>query len=102
MDQRGAGYRGGGLYTVKKGFRYSRPQPGCHLPNSPWAGIMTSHINYSCPEGVWKVTSRLGTGTSKSFFYGVREEGRRERKGSAGDSRANEQVVGGEENRAAR
>jgi hypothetical protein len=35
-------------YTVKKAFRYSRPQPGCHLPNSPWAGIMTSYcINYS-------------------------------------------------------
>ncbi len=29
-------------YTVKKAFRYSRPHPGCHLPNSPWAGIMTS------------------------------------------------------------
>jgi hypothetical protein len=28
------------LYTVKKAFRYSRPQPGCHLPNSPWAGII--------------------------------------------------------------
>jgi hypothetical protein len=25
-------------YTVKKAFRYSRPLPGCHLPNSPWAG----------------------------------------------------------------
>ncbi len=34
-------------YTVKKAFRYSRPRPGCHLPNSPWAGIMTSCINYS-------------------------------------------------------
>ncbi len=22
-------------FTVKKAFRYSRPQPGCHLPNSP-------------------------------------------------------------------
>jgi hypothetical protein len=30
----------------KKSFRYSFPQPGCHLPNSPWAGIMTSFINY--------------------------------------------------------
>ncbi len=48
------------------------------------------------------MTSRLGTGISKSFFYGVKEEGRWERKGSAGDSRANEQVAGGEENRAAR
>ncbi len=27
----------------KKTFRSSRPQPGCHLPNSPWPGIMTSY-----------------------------------------------------------
>jgi len=25
---------------VKKGQRYSCPQPGCHSPNSPWAGII--------------------------------------------------------------
>jgi hypothetical protein len=29
-------------YTVKKGSKVSRPQPGCTLPNCPWAGIMTS------------------------------------------------------------
>jgi hypothetical protein len=40
-------------YTVKKPFRYCRAQPGCHLPNSPFAGIMTSYINYSCPGRVW-------------------------------------------------
>jgi hypothetical protein len=40
-------------YTVKKAFRYSRPQPGCHVPNSPWVGIMTSYINYSCLGRVW-------------------------------------------------
>jgi len=28
------------IYTVKKGFPYSRLQPGCHLPNSPWPGII--------------------------------------------------------------
>jgi hypothetical protein len=27
----------------KKAFGYSRPKLGCHLPNSPWAGIMTSY-----------------------------------------------------------
>jgi len=27
-------------YTVKKGLADSRPQPGCHLPNSPWPGII--------------------------------------------------------------
>jgi hypothetical protein len=26
-------------YTVKKGLRHSRPQPGCHLTNYPWAEI---------------------------------------------------------------
>jgi len=27
-------------YTVKKASRYYRSQPGCHLPNSPWPGII--------------------------------------------------------------
>jgi hypothetical protein len=27
-----------GRYTVKKVSGFSRPQPGCHLPNSPWQG----------------------------------------------------------------
>jgi len=27
-------------YTVIKGLAISRPQPGCHLPNSPWPGII--------------------------------------------------------------
>jgi hypothetical protein len=27
-------------YTVKKGSRVSCLQPGCHKPNSPWAGII--------------------------------------------------------------
>jgi hypothetical protein len=26
--------------TGKIGLRHSRPQPGCHLPNSPRAGII--------------------------------------------------------------
>jgi hypothetical protein len=29
-----------GMYTVKKAFRYSRPQPACHLPNFPQAVII--------------------------------------------------------------
>ncbi len=24
----------------KKGYRFSRPQPGCQIPNSPWPGII--------------------------------------------------------------
>ncbi len=29
-------------YTVRKGYQFSRPQPGCHLhlPNFSWAGII--------------------------------------------------------------
>ncbi len=27
-------------YTVKKGYQFSRPQAGCHWPNSPCAGII--------------------------------------------------------------
>ncbi len=52
----------------KKAFQNCRSQPGCHLLDSPWAGIMTSYINNSCTGRVWLVTSRLGTGISKSFF----------------------------------
>ncbi len=29
-----------GPYTVTKGLPFSRPQPGCHLPNSPCPGII--------------------------------------------------------------
>jgi hypothetical protein len=28
------------IYTVKKDYRFSPPQPGCHQPNSPWLGII--------------------------------------------------------------
>ncbi len=59
------------LYTVKKRFT-SFPSPAAmSLPNSPRAGIMTSELNYSCPGGVWLVTSRLETGNSWTFFYVV-------------------------------
>ncbi len=58
-------------YTVKKGLPFSRPQPGCHWLNSPWAGIMTSYINYSRPGRVSSVTSRLGTVKRLTLFYSV-------------------------------
>ncbi len=54
------------------------------------------------PRGSLVSDIPAGDGNIEKLFYGVREERRWERKGSAGDSRANEQVVGGEENRAAR
>jgi hypothetical protein len=28
------------FYTVKKGYRFSRTQPGCHSPNTLWPGII--------------------------------------------------------------
>jgi len=40
---------------VKKAFRYSRPQPGRHLPNSPWAGIIYIWRHNSCPGRDWYV-----------------------------------------------
>ncbi len=27
-------------YTVTKGYQFPRARPGCHLPNSPWKGII--------------------------------------------------------------
>ncbi len=49
------------MYTVKKGNRFFRPQPGCLKPNSPYPGM-------SRPGRVWLVTSRLGTEKSLTFF----------------------------------
>jgi hypothetical protein len=31
---------GDGSLHCKKGYRFSRLQPGCHQPNSPWPGII--------------------------------------------------------------
>ncbi len=59
-----------GSYTVIKAFQFQSPA-GMSLPNSPWAGIMTSYINSSCLGRDWWVTSLLGMEISKSFFYGV-------------------------------
>ncbi len=42
--------------TVKKGLPFSRPQPGCHLPNSPWtdsfSGFFLS-LGYRIPCGLF-------------------------------------------------
>jgi hypothetical protein len=44
-------------YTVKKVDRFSRPQPGCYLPNSPWLGIfpVRESLVSDIPSGVWKI-----------------------------------------------
>ncbi len=52
------------VYSVKKGYWFSRPQPGCLKPDSPWAG----NNQIFRPGRVWLVTSRLGTGKSLAFF----------------------------------
>jgi hypothetical protein len=73
----------------KKRFA-SFPSPsGMSLPNSPWAGIMTSLLNYSCPG---EVVSDIPAGDGKLvnlFFYGVGPRKRRsaflqERKAGSG------------------
>jgi hypothetical protein len=54
---------GNTIHRKKKFSSFVSPA-GKSLQNSPWAGIMTSQLNYSCPGGVWLVTSRLETGNS--------------------------------------
>jgi len=54
--------------TVKKAFRYSRPQPGCQLPNSPWAGIMPTYIIYSLQGEFGKWHPGWGREYRKSFL----------------------------------
>jgi hypothetical protein len=58
-------------YTVKKRSRVSRLQPGLSLTKLPLArnnSVMTSLFP---PRESLVVTSRLGTGNSRTFFYGV-------------------------------
>jgi len=43
------------VHTVNKGFAISCPQPGCQLPNSPWAG---NNLPNPSPWKVWSKKSR--------------------------------------------
>ncbi len=54
-------------YTVKKGYRLSRPQRDVTYQTL----LGGNTLNYSRPRRVWLVTSRLGTGESLTFFYSV-------------------------------
>jgi hypothetical protein len=52
--------------TVKKGWPFSHPQPGCHLPNSPWSGKIKllparEGLVSDTPAGEGKMANR--------FFY---------------------------------
>jgi hypothetical protein len=60
-----------GRYTVKKAFRNSRPQPGYHLPNSPWAGIIYIWRHNSRPGEFSKWHPGWGDGNAEKLFYGV-------------------------------
>jgi hypothetical protein len=53
----------------KKGSRFSRPQPGCHLLNSPWAGIIKL---FPARESLVSDTP-AGDGKIANLFYSVLE-----------------------------
>ncbi len=55
-------------YTVKKGYRFSRPQAGYHRPNSPWPGIIKF---FPARESLVSDTPLGWTGKSITFFYSV-------------------------------
>ncbi len=46
-------------YTVKKGYRFSRPRPGCHLSNSPWPRIIK----------LFPATESLECTVTATFYY---------------------------------
>ncbi len=54
-------------YIVKKGYRFSRPQPGCHQPNSPLPGIIKL---FTASESL---VSDIPAGDGKKYnlFYSV-------------------------------
>ncbi len=54
-------------YTVKKGYIFSRPQPGCHKPNSPWQGIIKLFpVRESLVSNI-----PAGDGKTITLFYSV-------------------------------
>jgi hypothetical protein len=56
------------VYTVKNGWRFSRPQQGCHLPNSPTRpGIMK--ISPASESLVSDLPAR--DGKTANLFYSV-------------------------------
>ncbi len=55
-------FTGDGNVHCKKGLPFSRPQPGCHLPYSPWTGIIKSFPSRESmvsdiPAGVGKIVN---------------------------------------------
>ncbi len=58
---------GQGLIT-SYGYLFSRPQPGCHLPNSPWSGIIKL---FPARESLVSDIP-AGDGKNCNIFYSVR------------------------------
>ncbi len=58
----------------KKGEPFFRFQPGCHLPNSTWSGILKLFL--ASGRVLWLVTSRLGTGKWLTLYYSVYSKNR--------------------------
>jgi hypothetical protein len=56
------------VYTEKKRWRHSRPQPGCHLPNSSWEGIIKL---FPPSESLVSDIPAGGRNVANLFFYGV-------------------------------
>ncbi len=55
--------------------RVSRLQPGCHEPNSPWAGIIQLWRHYSRPGRVWNCNWHLVWGReTREPFFTVKEQ----------------------------
>ncbi len=55
-------------YTVRKGYRFSRPQRGCHLPYSFWVGIIKL---FPCHGEFGKLHPGWGRKYRSPFFYSV-------------------------------
>jgi hypothetical protein len=59
------------IYTVKKSYRFSRLQPGCHYPNSPWPGIKKL---FPARENLVSDIP-AGDGKTANLFYSVADRG---------------------------
>jgi hypothetical protein len=71
-------------YTVKKVYCFSRPQTGCHCPNSPWPGIfklfpardsLVSDISDGKNDNLFYSASRLEIGLDPAFLFAVTNTG---------------------------
>jgi hypothetical protein len=55
------------MYTVKEGYNFSRPQPGCHQPNSPYPVIIKL---FPARESL-VCDIPAGDGKNNNIFYSV-------------------------------